>query len=386
MGGRGEWIECRGSGSPTIVLEAGLNSNRSAWAEVFRDLAAFTRTCRHERPGIGSSDPRLDPGPLTAGAMAAETHALLEAVGVEGPYVLVGHSYGGMLVRLFAAAHPEEVSGVVLIDASSGHQFEVVDLSDPAWVDGGTEVDVPASAAQLASVKTLGSMPLAVLTEGDLIGPFEGTWAAYQDELATLSTDALHMVATQSGHFVQEDRPELVIATVRAVLEAASAGQALPPCGPAYEAVGAECLATTMTDRFEGWKAVRDAVAAIPGTLPDGIYKASLSGPFAAGILGRPAPFRVADCTWTVGDGRWSVLAVVDGIDVYEANDVYAAAGDEVVFRLPAEWKVPRTPGVNRFRWTVDAAGTLTFEQLDDELADPKFAIPWIRTGDAPER
>jgi hypothetical protein len=295
--------------------------------------------------------------------MAEETRALLVAAGVESPYVLVGHSYGGMLVRLFAAAHPEEVSGVVLIDASSGHQFEVVDMSDPVWIDGGTEVDMPASAAQLADVTTLGSMPLAVLTQGDLNGPYEVLWSRYQDELAALSTDALHMVATESDHFVQEDRPELVIATVQAVLEAAASGQALPPCGPAYEAVGAECLATTMTERIDAWELVREAVAPLPG---------------------RPAPFRVADCTWTLGDGRWSGRVVTDGIAVDELQDIYAAAGDEVVFRLPTEWKIPRTPGVNRLRWTVDAAGTLTFEQLDDELPDPRFAIPWIRTGDAP--
>ena len=84
-----------------------------------------------------------------------------------------------------------------------------------------------------------------------------------------------------------------------------------------------------------------------------------------------------------LGKGHWSVSLVEDGAAPERAEDVYSASAHDVVFRLPADWKIPRTPGVNHLTWTVDANGTLTFQQVDAERREPVFGVPWIRVASA---
>ena len=384
------WIHCEGSGSPTVVLDAGLGSLSNTWVPIFGDIAATTRVCRYDRAGVGLSDARPGYPDTSAGTMAEELHGLLKAAAIDGPYVLVGHSYGGMIVRLFAHAHPDETAGVVLVDAASGHQFERAWregdqpwAGDAPWYDKGTKVDRTASAVELAAVKTFGWIPLLVLTQGQLNGEFEPIWSALQDELATLSTNALHVVARDSGHSIQEDEPDLVSAGIRAVVESARSGADLPPCGPALEAVGAECLTTTMTALFEAWAALRASVIATAGDLPDGVYRAELTGAQSKAVTGQAAPFKLEVLTWTLKGGHWSVSIVDDGGKPDSTADVYAVVGAQVLLRLPVDWKIPRTPGVNRLTWTVDSGGTLHFVQVDGELVEAVFTVPWVRTGPA---
>ena len=127
-GGRKMYLECRGTGSPTVVLVAGLKASAEDWSiagksapAVFPEVAAFTRVCAYDRPGtpVGEKPSRSDPveQPTTARDAVADLHALLSAAGEAGPYVLAGHSYGGLVVRLYASTYPEDVSGLVLIDA-----------------------------------------------------------------------------------------------------------------------------------------------------------------------------------------------------------------------------------------------------------------------------
>jgi hypothetical protein len=126
--GRKMYLECRGSGSPTVVLVAGLKASAGDWniakpsePTVFAAVAKFTRVCAYDRPGtpVGEKPSRSDPvaQPTTAEDAVSDLHALLSAAGVAGPYVLVGHSYGGLVVRLFASTYPDDVSGLVLVDA-----------------------------------------------------------------------------------------------------------------------------------------------------------------------------------------------------------------------------------------------------------------------------
>ena len=128
--GRKMYLECRGAGSPTVVLVAGLKGSADDWSiaappkpTVFAEVAKFTRVCAYDRPGtpVGEKPSRSDPvrQPTTAGDAAADLHALLSAAGVVRPYVLVGHSYGGLVVRLYASTYPDDVSGLVLVDALS---------------------------------------------------------------------------------------------------------------------------------------------------------------------------------------------------------------------------------------------------------------------------
>jgi len=114
VAGRGVHILASGEGSPTVVLEAGLGSLSSQWAWVQPGIAAFTRVCAYDRAGLGWSGSA--PGPRDAMTIAADLKALLEATGQPPPYLLVGHSLGGLFARVFAGRYPASVAGLVLID------------------------------------------------------------------------------------------------------------------------------------------------------------------------------------------------------------------------------------------------------------------------------
>ncbi|MBI5479213.1 MAG: alpha/beta hydrolase, partial [Deltaproteobacteria bacterium] len=115
-GGR-RHLHCTGTGSPTVVLESGLGNPALSWALVQPEVAQQTRVCSYDRGGYGYSDP-IGAGPRTAKQLALELHLLLERGRERGPYVLVGHSFGGLVARVFAARFPADVAGVVLVDAS----------------------------------------------------------------------------------------------------------------------------------------------------------------------------------------------------------------------------------------------------------------------------
>lgn len=124
IGGYNLHILCQGEGSPTVVVDAGNGDFSLGWSLVQPEVAQFTRICTYDRAGYGWSDP--GPGPRTARQIANELHALLVNAEVEGPYVLVGHSLGGYDVRMYANLYPEEVVGVVLVDA--GHEEQLTRL------------------------------------------------------------------------------------------------------------------------------------------------------------------------------------------------------------------------------------------------------------------
>ena len=124
------YLKCAGKGSPTVVLVGGLRASAEYWSlsdkskpTVFAEIGKFTRVCTYDRPGtpVGEKPSRSDsvPQPTTAKDVVADLRALLSAAGEVGPYVLVGHSYGGLIVRLYASTYPKEVSGLVLVDALS---------------------------------------------------------------------------------------------------------------------------------------------------------------------------------------------------------------------------------------------------------------------------
>jgi pimeloyl-ACP methyl ester carboxylesterase len=263
------YYECAGHGSPTIVLEAGLGGDHRAWAAVAPELAATTRTCSYDRAGLGYST--ADGLRRTGKGQVADLHALLAAAGIDPPYVLVGHSYGGILVHEFASAHRKEVAGVVLVDPSHPLQARrfLAALGPPRRGESpirnelraflrsppnAENVDMAASAAEARRAGTLGNLPLVVITAGRENSPALGltlkrlldrTWLSLQDDLARLSTNSIHVIADVSQHNVMsaDNQPDLVVKAVRAVVAAARTDRALPPCHKVFGASAASCVA-----------------------------------------------------------------------------------------------------------------------------------------------
>jgi pimeloyl-ACP methyl ester carboxylesterase len=221
-GGRSLYLDCVGSGSPTVVLEAGFGGSTGNWRDVQPQIGRMTRTCSYDRAGLGNSVAL--PGVHDAGDEIDDLQRLLDAAGKGPPYVLVGHSYGGLLVRLFAKAHPKETAGVVLVDAVGRNQMRrelatwPKSLAPAARRDAARRVqdgvDVAAGNALSTGVRTLGETPLAVITAGtheDDLPPrlsraLDRLWDTMQDELGALSSDHVHVVALRSDHFVPATR------------------------------------------------------------------------------------------------------------------------------------------------------------------------------------
>jgi pimeloyl-ACP methyl ester carboxylesterase len=253
------YLECRGQGSPTVVLVSGYGDTGAVWRVdlpefpqtqvrgdgVLPAVAGFTRVCAYDRPGtISLDDPagrsRSDPvaQPRAPQDVVADLHALLQAAPVAGPYVLVGHSLGGAYVRLYAATYPDALAGMVLVDASSEYQraaltpeqWAVAGKIDPPVADypevERVDLDVVYDALERAvAAQPLHDMPLVVLTrsrEDDVPPELVAAVAAgleSQAQLVALVPDARHVVATDSGHYIQLERPELVIEAIRQVVE-----------------------------------------------------------------------------------------------------------------------------------------------------------------------
>lgn len=280
VGGYKMHMDCTGEGTPTVILNAGLGDTYVSWRKVQPQIAKFVRVCSYDRAGLGYSD--SSSRPRTSKDIAEELHALLQAAHVAPPYVLVGHSLGGYEVRLFASLYRNEVAGMVLVDASHPDQMNrfppdlknmaatqvredefleftmpfgvprLLALCDDDPVQRAAECNFhslrestaelksfPESAAQAAATGTLGDMPLAVLSHDpdkpsaelppDLAKPTNDAWEKMQEELAHLSTRGTQMIAKNSGHYIQIDRPEIVIDAVHNVVEQARAAQSAAP-------------------------------------------------------------------------------------------------------------------------------------------------------------
>jgi pimeloyl-ACP methyl ester carboxylesterase len=242
VGGRGLYRADVGSGGPTVVLEAGLTDSAATWSGTVPAIAAFTRVVSYDRPNTtaGASDPA--PMPRTAADVVADLHALLSAAAVPSPYVLVGHSVGGLFVRLYAGRYPGEVAGLVLVDASHEEQdvrrqalvSPELFAAEQQAVHANTEgIDLDASFAQVREARAaapLRPMPLVVLSAGqDDPAFFPAGWPMeaeallhneLQTDLAGLVPGGRHVVAEHSGHYVQQSQPDLVVAAIRDVVQA----------------------------------------------------------------------------------------------------------------------------------------------------------------------
>jgi len=272
----GAWrqhINCTGQGGPTVVLAAGLGGTSLEWARVQPLLAGFVRVCSFDRAGYGWSDRR--PTPRTALASVVELELLLRDASVPAPYVLVGHSFGGLTVRLYASRNPERVAGMILIDSTHEDQFRRFDeagfttaaprsagfvISNLETIPDNLPHSLRTLAQQMAlsppTVMTLYSelrhmrvsveqirqwqrshdIPTTVVAHDSLrkarTAQQKGrarVWLNLQKQLSERTPEGKLVIANQSGHHVHLDEPDLVVDAIRDTIAEARAERACEP-------------------------------------------------------------------------------------------------------------------------------------------------------------
>ncbi|HTU13068.1 MAG TPA: alpha/beta hydrolase [Allosphingosinicella sp.] len=204
-------LRCQGEGPVTVILEAGLGFPSLSWRAVHPELARRTRTCAYDRAGLGFSDPgRM---PRTAGAAADDLEALLERAGLRPPYILVGSSLGGQVVRLFAFRHPDRVAGMVLVDPYAEGQYRVFANIEPAI---GQELAQGAreEAACLAALRRRELSGEDAERRGCIAGPITGASPALNALLRRqgLSPAAFEAAASESAMLDTKNERQLAAA------------------------------------------------------------------------------------------------------------------------------------------------------------------------------
>ena len=277
VGGHRLHLNCVGTGSPTVVLESGLSETSPMWTRITSAVGRTTRVCAYDRAGQGWSDDAQTP--LQDGvAIATDLHTLLDRAHEPGPYVLVGHSAGGVYAQVYAARYPAEVAGMVLLDSASPDQFTV--LPDFAGTYSASRrllavlpglarlgvaqlaptaafSDLPSPAAdqirafatsprgmrnvrdehsvlgdaftQAEALTTLGGTPLVVVTATENLQTTRG-WSAAQDRLAALSSNSSHRVAdaTHVGLLDDQHASEVSVRAIDDVVQSVRSGSLLP--------------------------------------------------------------------------------------------------------------------------------------------------------------
>ena len=288
VAGRRLHLRCAGSGTPVVVVIPALGDTTVSWLTVQDALAPVTRVCVYDRAGLGWSDPA--PGLPTAAGMARELRGLLDAEDIAPPFVVAGHSLGGLLAQVFTHLYPGEVAGVALVDSSHPGQFRRLpktQLQDHrggklavaalayakplglqrAWRDirrvprsGDGAPDLALSSRyRRACVKELlafngvcrdagaaadglRALPLTVITSSERdpkLGEgsqaqharsiFYRQWSKLQSELAALSEDCVHLVAGHAGHHLHRDDPELVTSAIAGLVQRTRSARARTP-------------------------------------------------------------------------------------------------------------------------------------------------------------
>ena len=270
VGGHKMHLDCTGQGTPAVILESGLWDNSIVWHNIQPEIAKLTRVCSYDRAGLGYSDPRPDQVPDSRN-IARNLHTLLGKAGVNPPYILVGHSLGGIHIRVYEHLYPSDVVGMILVDSRHPDEEKrlppemnkiqsllylksklwglTVPLGIPRLLGAcGVTVEchwqtiqareaevqaIAASADEARHAGSLDSLPLVVVsrdpekgatpesTPPEVSHRVEEQWVQMQEELARLSTNGSRVVAIGSTHYVQIDRGDVVIATIQKVLDAA---------------------------------------------------------------------------------------------------------------------------------------------------------------------
>lgn len=235
IGDRSLFLGCEGEGSPIVLLESGLGGDHHTWERVMPEIASTTTVCTYDRAGLVQSDP--GPEPRSAATAVDDLEALLTAALLEPPYVLVGFSYGGIITQLYAATHPDEIAGIVLVDSNSPDEVEQFEQhltpeqieTDRAFaLDNPEHIDVYEGFEEVQAAGALPNVPLVVITAGLSDGwppgwdpeVFDALRAAQQTELATRTDQGTQLIAEESHHDVPSQQPEIIVTAIGDVLDA----------------------------------------------------------------------------------------------------------------------------------------------------------------------
>ena len=235
-----------GSGTPAVILESGLGDTLDAWTKIWPVTAKLSTVVAYSRSGLGRSE--LGPQDHTAKSAVIELHELLKSLQLKPPYVLVGRSYGGILVRLYTSLYPADVAGLVIVEGSHEQQvmrYGALDAAYPAafrdsfetklrTLKPGAEADEYReslriqTAGAVEGMRPLPDVPIAVITSMKVdadpkyinqTAKGHEAWRAMHEEWFRRSRNGLHIVTTRSGHQVQLEEPDLVIEAIRFVLD-----------------------------------------------------------------------------------------------------------------------------------------------------------------------
>lgn len=253
VGGYSIHILCRGQGEPTVIIDAGLGDDSSDWFNIQNRTSAETRVCVFDRPGYGWSD--AGPQPRNSLRISNELEKLIQKAQIPGPYVLVGHSFGGYNIRVFAANHPHKIAGMVLVDASHENQYEILNIKLPQHFDRKSNIlilpkasssvtnksqvlrerafhaaraeisSLYQSAMQVRHYHDLPKVPLIVISRGQSewhgrkdAESREKIWHKLQQDLSKLSPISQHIFARHSGHDIHLEQPDLVVGAINDVV------------------------------------------------------------------------------------------------------------------------------------------------------------------------
>jgi pimeloyl-ACP methyl ester carboxylesterase len=244
VGGYRLFLNCRGTGTPTVIFEAGLDSPGEVWGPVQDRVSERARACWYDRAGTGRSENRPKER-ITSRVLAGALGRLLRAARVPPPYVLVAHSIGGFTARLFAAAHPDEVDGLVLVDTTAS-DWPTLRQELP---EGNSILDARASGAEVEGARLESGNPLVVVRHGQPEEGFtseeEQRFTRAQERLARSTGNGLAIVALQSGHEIPTVQPELVALVIHSVVVAARPAAPKLACPAHLDRVEGQCAFAT---------------------------------------------------------------------------------------------------------------------------------------------
>ncbi|MDI2588513.1 alpha/beta hydrolase [Psychrobacillus sp. NEAU-3TGS] len=216
-------------GRPTIVLDAGYGNTSKVWDSVVDDISLLSDVFIYDRAGLGKSESSSNS--RTSREMVRELHELLKGAKIKPPYILVGHSFGGVNARLYATKYPKEVCGLVLVDSTPEDYREIFLPTMPhefqqaynkQFVYEGNYDEFMESLKQLkVSIRKL-NIPLVVLSAGKKAHYSEDSqalWNEMQKEILKISSIGEFVIAENSAHYIQNDEPELVISAIKRVID-----------------------------------------------------------------------------------------------------------------------------------------------------------------------